>query len=185
MQVAHSLREILHKFEGKGGFEKNFIEYGSTHNKSRIGADAGIYHNFIRDVAHHNFEEAERSLLIGGSSYKPVTLTDELFENVVLRFGKILFAILRRQLEAHGEIDNIVTSGPGEYCSNMVQQNQSVQDIEKIRELINLNPDSYHYFFAKADERWLGWLWDNGFLDAVKQKAENPTRYSLLVGSIL
>ncbi len=49
--------------------------------------------------------------------------------------------------------------------------------IEKVRELISLNFDARQYFFSKADERWLEWLWKNGFLDIVKKKAADPTKY--------
>jgi len=59
----------------------------------------------------------------------------------------------------------------------MTQQKQPTQDVQKIRDLINLNPDSRQYFYTKADERWLDWLWVNGFLDVIKQKSEDPTRY--------
>jgi len=48
---------------------------------------------------------------------------------------------------------------------------------QKIQELIGVNPDARQYFFYKADERWLDWLWDNGFLDTIKEKAEDSTRY--------
>jgi hypothetical protein len=55
---------------------------------------------------------------------------------------------------------------------------QSIKlDPEKIREIISLNFDARQYFFTKADENWLDWLWENGLLDAIKQKAEDPTRY--------
>jgi len=46
-------------------------------------------------------------------------------------------------------------------------------DKEKVERLIGLNPDSKSYFFAKADENWLGWLWKNGFLDKIKAKSED------------
>lgn len=59
----------------------------------------------------------------------------------------------------------------------MIQQKQPIQDVKKVRELIELNPDSRQYFYTKADERWLSWLWENGFLDVIKQKSEDPTRY--------
>lgn len=48
---------------------------------------------------------------------------------------------------------------------------------QKIQELISVNPDARQYFFSKADERWLDWLWKNGFLDVIKEKTEDPTRY--------
>jgi len=50
-------------------------------------------------------------------------------------------------------------------------------DKEQLRNLIHVNPDARQYFYAKADERWLDWLWENGFLDVIKEKAEDPNRY--------
>lgn len=51
-------------------------------------------------------------------------------------------------------------------------------DVKKIQEIIGLNFDARQYFYSKADKNWLSWLWDNGFLDVIKQKAEDPTHYS-------
>ena len=48
---------------------------------------------------------------------------------------------------------------------------------EQLRQLIIVNPDARQYFYAKADERWLDWFWQNGFLDVIKEKAKDPTRY--------
>ncbi|MBA7471917.1 hypothetical protein ES707_07229 [subsurface metagenome] len=58
-------------------------------------------------------------------------------------------------------------------------ENKTQQQLrkQKIQELIGVNPDARQYFFAKADERWLEWLWENGFLEVIKQKAEDPTQY--------
>ena len=50
-------------------------------------------------------------------------------------------------------------------------------DKEQLHNLIHVNPDARQYFYAKADERWLDWLWQNGFLDVIKEKAEDPNRY--------
>ena len=47
-------------------------------------------------------------------------------------------------------------------------------DKEQIYELINVDLDARRYFFHKADERWLDWLWRNGFLDAIKEEAVTP-----------
>ena len=44
---------------------------------------------------------------------------------------------------------------------------------ERLNELLNVNLDARRYFYAKADERWLDWLWQNGFLDPIKE--EDPT----------
>lgn len=54
-------------------------------------------------------------------------------------------------------------------------QNEKVQEAKR---LINLNEDSRYYFYEKADETWLKWLWKNGFFDVLKKKAEDPSRFS-------
>jgi len=50
--------------------------------------------------------------------------------------------------------------------------------VKEVKRLINLNEDSRQYFYEKADETWLKWLWKNGFLDGLKNKAEDPGRFS-------
>jgi len=59
----------------------------------------------------------------------------------------------------------------------MKKKTQQQLSKQKIQELISINPDARQYFFTRADERWLDWLWENGFLEVIKQKAEDPTRY--------
>ncbi|MBI1833351.1 MAG: hypothetical protein HYR90_00850 [Candidatus Andersenbacteria bacterium] len=59
----------------------------------------------------------------------------------------------------------------------MNKKSQSQSKAEKVRELIGLNFDARQYFFTKADEQLLGWLWANGLLDAIKEKPADQTRY--------
>jgi hypothetical protein len=160
-QVAHSLREIFYEL----GLASTLKDYGSTQGEV-IGAQmVGRYKNFITDIAHHNLDKAERSTLIGGSNIKPVKLTPKVFESVIYQFGEIIFAVLRRQIDTHNEIDEILRGNPITTKSN------------SIKELICLNPDARQYFFFKADEQWLEWLWKNGFLDKIKEKALDPNSY--------
>ena len=56
----------------------------------------------------------------------------------------------------------------------MTVQVQSTMDKEQIYERINVDPDARRYFFHKADERWLDWLWRNGFLSAIKEENAAP-----------
>jgi hypothetical protein len=70
------------------------------------------------------------------------------------------------QLELHKKIKELISKDP-----------DSVNP-EDVLGLISKNKDAKDYFFFNADERWIDWLWENGFLDAIKQKAEDPTRYS-------
>ena len=69
------------------------------------------------------------------------------------------------QIELHKKIELIVQGNPAQV------------DPSEVRALISENHDTHLYFFTQADERWLGWLWENGFLGVIKQKAEDPTRY--------
>ena len=165
-QVAHSLREILYQFRTVN--KKWVIElnrYGSTYDKKKRTEDIARYYNLITNIAHHNLKEAKKSPIIGGSKNNPVDVTPDIFEKIVFQFGDIIFAVLRKQIDAHNEIDKILKTTPDK------------NSIRYIKELIDLNPDTHQYFYYKADERWLDWLWKNGFLDAIKQKAEDPTRY--------
>ncbi len=43
-------------------------------------------------------------------------------------------------------------------------------DRDQLYDLVHLNLDARRYFYHKADERWLDWLWQNGFLDVLKEE---------------
>ena len=45
---------------------------------------------------------------------------------------------------------------------------------EQLCNLIQVNLDARQYFYAKADERWLDWLWQNEFLNVIREKAKDP-----------
>jgi len=51
------------------------------------------------------------------------------------------------------------------------------KDASYLRLLFSLNYDAKRYYFSKADKSWLTWIWQEGFLDEIKNKAEDPTRY--------
>src|SRR3989344_1028164 len=69
------------------------------------------------------------------------------------------------QIELHKKIDALLLQHP----DNVKR--------EEVFFLTSTNQDAHQVFFVKADERWLDWLWKNGFLDVIKQKAEDPTRH--------
>lgn len=69
------------------------------------------------------------------------------------------------QIELHKKIDSLLLKNPDD------------AEQKEVSYLISANEDAHYYFFAKADERWLDWLWGNGSLDVIKEKAEDPTRY--------
>lgn len=71
------------------------------------------------------------------------------------------------QLELHKKIKEVLRKNPEEV---------------KKQEVLELMPkdnfDAKNYFFTNADERWIEWLWNNGFLDIVKTQSEDMTKYS-------
>jgi hypothetical protein len=69
------------------------------------------------------------------------------------------------QIELHQKIDALMQKDP------------PTADLQEVRTLVAANEDAKGYFFSRVDERWLDWLWENGFLDVIKQKAEDPTQY--------
>ena len=57
---------------------------------------------------------------------------------------------------------------------NMLQNEKVIE----AKRLISLNEDSRQYFFEKANETWLEWLWENGFFEILKEKAKDSNRVS-------
>ncbi len=60
----------------------------------------------------------------------------------------------------------------------MVKKKIQDERVQEVKRLINLNEDSRQYFYEKADENWLKWLWENGFFDVLKKKAKDPIKFS-------
>lgn len=77
----------------------------------------------------------------------------------------VIKTTIMNQIELHKKIDTLLLKNP----TNVKQEEVSV--------LISVNEDARHYFFTKASEHWLDWLWGNNFLDIIKEKSEDPTRY--------
>ena len=69
------------------------------------------------------------------------------------------------QLELHKKIAEFFKAGVGSANTDTVHD-------------LLANEDAKRFFFSQADEAWLDWLWVQGFLDEMKKKAENTTRYS-------
>ena len=69
------------------------------------------------------------------------------------------------QIELHTTIDKTLAKGSKSAKSDYISS------------LIEANDDARQYFYLKANEKWLDWLWKNGFLDAIKGKTEDPNSY--------
>ncbi len=68
------------------------------------------------------------------------------------------------QIELHNKIDFIVRDG------------SETASAEVVRSLF-VNQDSINYFFSCADECWIDWLWEKGFLDRIKKYVEDKSQY--------
>ena len=71
---------------------------------------------------------------------------------------------MMNQIEIHKKIDEIISKN-----SASVKQ-------EEVSSLISFNDDTRQYFYTNVDEKWLDWLWDNGFLNIIKEKAADLNR---------
>ena len=165
-QAAHSLRDIIYRFYKTTAVlkkEKAFKRYGSVGAVDKLTEAIDHFYGFLTNVAHHNLDNAAINPIIAGNRKQSVEITEDVFKKVVSGFEDVLFEALRRQLDAHREIDAFIEKG--------------LQDYEGLLGLINLNDDSRHYFFAVADEKWLDWLWQSGLLDPIKEKPEDLTKY--------
>jgi len=70
------------------------------------------------------------------------------------------------QIELHKKIEALLLRNPDDIKR------------DEVLTLISANEDARQFFFTKADERWLDWLWNNAFLDIIKEKSENPKQIS-------
>lgn len=46
----------------------------------------------------------------------------------------------------------------------------------KVAQELLANYDAKQFFFSQADESWISWLWENGFLDEIKKKTEDTSK---------
>ena len=69
------------------------------------------------------------------------------------------------QIELHERIEAILLKNPSDTTQ------------KEVFDLISVNDDARKFFYTMADVCWLGWLWDNGFLDVIKKKSENTESY--------
>ena len=69
------------------------------------------------------------------------------------------------QIKLHEKIDDIIKAGPGG------------ASLDNVKEITSANEDARNYFYTKANQDWISWLWKNGFLDAIKKKADDPNQF--------
>jgi len=70
-----------------------------------------------------------------------------------------------KQIEIHKKIDELLQKDVSQVLSTEVSA------------LISDNFDAEQYFYSVADEKWLEWIWENGFLDLLKEAPDTSDSY--------
>lgn len=71
-----------------------------------------------------------------------------------------------KQLELHKKIDNFF------------KMNIDSASFRTAQELISYNEDAKRYFFSKANEYWLNWIWKNNLLKELDKKVKDVSGYA-------
>lgn len=167
--AAHSAREILYPLISVEISEDNLIKlfrgYATRHSgRSSISnqefidtfVELDVIYGKLSDLAHH------------GTALKTLTVeeyanfSDRDFEELIEEYIKLLARALRlQQIYVHTVIDEIV-------------KDRRKKDLKFI---LDVNLDARQYFYSRADEWWLDYLWHEGFLDVIKKGANEPNVY--------
>ncbi|MFA6077316.1 MAG: hypothetical protein WC735_04565 [Candidatus Paceibacterota bacterium] len=196
-QSAHSLREIMYgvgspktkkskfldfilslkflsRFKSSRREKLKFIllSYQEDKEADKIAARLNDLHTIFTNVAHH-FQEKwkiEKTIkILKKFNIKIKTINDldgSIFELLVEHLQNTWVESIPRQLKIHQTVDGILAS-------------RQTADQKKLKILLSLNEDAKRYFFAKADETWLDWLWQNNLLDAIKEKSLDGQMYRM------
>lgn len=90
----------------------------------------------------------------------------ESYEKLVDIFENLILDIKPKGLLSHKIIDEIFS------------KNNFDEKIIKANCFSGINLDTRRYFFSKADEAWLKWIWEKGLLDQLKKPALDVSGYS-------
>ncbi|HOR18511.1 MAG TPA: hypothetical protein PLE10_01605 [Brevefilum sp.] len=167
-QAAHSIREIFYDFNRGKGRALGFDYYGSAYDSRKAEEETGKYFGLFTDIAHHDFESASKNPLIRDKKNQEGEITPELFERLIYQFLELLTLVLKQQLDIHKEIDRLTQIGP------------ISKQIPKIESTINFNLDAKRYFFSLIDETWMDFLWENAFLNSLKEELKDQAQLSSL-----
>jgi hypothetical protein len=178
-QSANSFREILYPYYSKK--VKNvlflFIDYNHPNRIAKINSKDFVevfskineLYSIFQDITHHLV--SPKSKYLQNLNRYP---TFEEFKGWIQKFVSYLFKALQlQQLFIHVLINTILKEKP---------KSKHKEYIDILFESTNL--DTRNYFFSKADEKWLNWLWKNGLLNELKKPAKDSSIYSYVIPEI-
>ena len=168
-QAAHSAREVLYPLISEEKNEDNLIKlfrkYATRHYDSSSTSNQEFKGTFVEldtiygklsDLAHHG--TAPKTL----TAKEIASFSDKDFEKLIDEYINLLARVLRlQQVYVHTVIDELVNA-------------RRKKDLKFI---LDVNLDARQYFYFRADEWWLDCLWNEGFLDGIKEKTEGPNVY--------
>ena len=173
-QASNSLREVLYPLTspriGRANPIKLFNKYASDGNRRQQITNKDFVLTFnilsrvngmLNDLTHHGIEP--KTLTV--EEYEK--FSDKDFDELFKEFKNILLKILSlQQIFMHGIVDAMV-----------LRKRKTSELRDDLQVVLGFNFDARSYFFAKADEKWLIWLWEGGFLDEITQKSDDPTQF--------
>lgn len=153
-QAANSLREILYPFFSNK--DDAFNKFGSVRiNEDELKDSLQRLYGQVSTIAHHGNKSSGKDNSRTKKYFS--SFNRENFEELIRHFEDVLFKILDRQIDVHEAIDEFF------------KQDILNADTKEAFGLKSINLDAESYFFEKADHTWLVWLWDNGFLNILKE----------------
>ena len=174
-QAANSARDVLYPLFSKEVDNINLIrlfkKYAINQNNQLNTKNREFFSTFraldkiyrqLSDLTHHGTD------LKGFTQKQFLDLSESDFEKLMKDFTVVLGRVFGlQQLYIHAIIDISVR-----------KKRRAKGVVVDLRLLLKINPDARQFFFTRADERWLSWLWENSFLDIIKKKAKDLTGYS-------
>lgn len=195
-QSAHSLREIMYGvgftkkpknkwwqvviefFKKDGGgtrrerIENIFKVYQEEKRAAELAKILNDLHLIFTNIAHHTHDSSKHNDLkkkISGLGLSVSTSGPLITEALLLQLIDLLENVWKvsipQQLTIHKRIEDFL-------ALDLTKAEKSILSV-----LLAFNADAKQYFYSIADEKWLDWLWTNGFLDLLKEAPETSDNY--------
>ena len=175
-QAASSARDALYPLFSEGIssnnlirlFKKYAVSQNNNHTKQQNSEFLNTFSNLdiiykrLSDLTHHGTD------LKGFTTKQYLNFSESDFENLMSDFTAILGkAFSLQQIYVHVIVDII--------AQKTRRPKGLISDLKLI---LKVNTDARYYFYSKIDHRWLNWLWQKGFLDVIKEKSDDTTKYA-------
>lgn len=172
-QSAHSARDVLYPLLSSETDTANLIKVftdlvmhgpNSKVNRdfARVFSSLDSIYKKLSDLAHHGVKLRGFYTVEEYTNFSPDDYILLLNDFLVILKDSISY----QQVYTHVSIDSILAS--------KITKSKTAKQLEVI---LAANEDAKEYFFSKADEHWLMWLWKNGYLNKIKEKAADSNSY--------